>query len=323
MKSGSIAVMAAVAVLLGMVQPAAAAWPDDKPIEVVVGFAPGGGTDLLARKLLPFVQKRLGPQAQFVVVNKPGAAGEIANAHVKNAKPDGYTVAVINVPGFLYVPMIKKSQYEARDFTLVSRVVDDPTVLVTRTDNAVQTLPAVVDALRRKAGSLSFGHNGVGTNGDLTLQLLARTAKVQPNAIPYKGTAAQKTDVLGGHLDFGIVSAGEVPELHGGGTGAMRAVAQFGATRSPALPGVPTATESGTAVTMTSERGFAVRQGVPAAIVARLDAAIAESVRDPEFIASASADAPVLAYLPGAQWQQSLERNRKALQLLADTLPKQ
>ena len=62
---------------------------------------------------------------------------------------------------------------------------------------------------------------------------------------------------------------------------------------------------------------------MPAAIVARLDAAIAESVRDPEFIASASADAPVLAYLPGAQWQQSLERNRKALQLLADTLPKQ
>jgi len=180
MKSGSIAVMAAVAVLLGMVQPAVAAWPDDKPIEVVVGFAPGGGTDLLARKLLPFVQKRLGPQAQFVVVNKPGAAGEIANAHVKNAKPDGYTVAVINVPGFLYVPMIKKSQYEARDFTLVSRVVDDPTVLVTRTDNAVQTLPAVVDALRRKAGSLSFGHNGVGTNGDLALQLLARTAKVSP-----------------------------------------------------------------------------------------------------------------------------------------------
>ena len=323
MKSGSIAVMAAVAVLLGMVQPAVAAWPDDKPIEVVVGFAPGGGTDLLARKLLPFVQKRLGPQAQFVVVNKPGAAGEIANAYVKNARPDGYTLLVVNVPGFLYVPMIKKAQYEAQDFTLVSRVVDDPTVMVTRSDHAVQTLPAVVAALRRQAGSLSFGHNGVGTNGDLALQLLAREARVELNAIPYKGTAAQKTDVMGGHLDFGIVSAGEVPELHGKGTGAMKAVAQFGAGRSPALPDVPTATEAGTPVTMTSERGFAVHKGVPAPIVGRLDAAIAESVRDPEFIANASADAPVLAYLPGARWQRSLEQNRKALQELARTLPKQ
>jgi tripartite-type tricarboxylate transporter receptor subunit TctC len=323
MTSMTIKVVATAALALGMAHAARAAWPDDKPIEVVVGFAPGGGTDLMARKLLPFVQKRLGPGAQFVVVNKPGAAGEIANAYVKNAKPDGYTLLVVNVPGFLYVPMIKKAQYEAQDFTLVSRVVDDPTVMVTRADHAVPTLPAVVAALRRKAGSLSFGHNGVGTNGDLALQLLAKEAGVELNAIPYKGTAAQKTDVMGGHLDFGIVSAGEVPELHGKGTGAMKVVAQFGARRSPALPDVPTATEAGTPVVMTSERGFAVHRGVPAPIVERLDAAIAESVRDPEFVANASADAPVLAYLSGPQWQQSLAQNRKALMELARTLPRQ
>jgi tripartite-type tricarboxylate transporter receptor subunit TctC len=98
---------------------------------------------------------------------------------------------------------------------------------------------------------------------------------------------------------------------------------QFGAKRSPALPNVPTATEAGTPVTMTSERGFAAHKGVPAQIIKQLDAAIAESVRDPEFIANASADAPVLAYLSGVQWQQSLEQNRKALQELAKTLPKQ
>ena len=74
---------AALAVYATLATPAWAAWPDDKPIEVIVGFAPGGGTDLMARKLLPFVQKRLGPKAQFVVVNKPGAAGEIANAYAR------------------------------------------------------------------------------------------------------------------------------------------------------------------------------------------------------------------------------------------------
>lgn len=307
----------------GMAQQAVAAWPEDKPIEVVVGFAPGGGTDLMARKLLPFVQKRLGSKVQFVVVNKPGAAGEIANAYVKNAKPDGYTLAVINVPNFLYVPMIKKSQYEAQDFTLISRVVNDPTVVVTRAENPMQDLTAIMAELRQKPGSLSFGHNGVGTNGELALALVAREGKVQLNPVPYKGTAAQKTDVLGGHLAYGLVSAGEIPELHGKGTGQLKAVVQFGDKRSSALPSVPTATEVGVKVVMTSERGFAAPKGTPQQFIKQLDTAIAESLKDPEFIANASADAPVLAYLTGEQWQQSLKQNEKALQELAKTLPKQ
>lgn len=322
MRFGMKAVALAAMAVAGL-SPALAAWPEDKPIEVVVGFAPGGGTDLMARKLLPFVAKRLGGKAQFVVVNKPGAAGEIAMAQAKNAKADGYTLAVVNVPGFLFVPMSKKAQYEVQDFTLISRVVDDPTVIVTQSDAALRTLPAIVEALRARPGSLTFGHNGVGTNGELALQLLAKDAKVEFNAIPYKGTAAQKTDVLGSHLAFGLVSAGEIPELHGSGTGALRAVAQLGEKRLPALAGVPTAGEAGIKVVMSSERGFAAPRGVPAQIVRQLDAAIADSLRDPEFLASAAADAPVLAYLPGEQWQKSLEKNRKLLQQLAGTLAKQ
>src|SRR3954447_738833 len=84
-----------------------AAWPDDKPIEVVVGFAPGGGTDLLARKLGPFLKKQLGDKAQFIVINKAGAAGEIASSYIAKAKPDGYTIGFVNVPSFLYLPMVK------------------------------------------------------------------------------------------------------------------------------------------------------------------------------------------------------------------------
>ena len=144
---------AVVAIALAYGLPAWAAWPDDKPIEVVVGFAAGGGTDLMARKLLPFVQKRLGPKAQFVVQNKPGAAGEIANAYVKNAKPDGYTLAVVNVPGFLFVPMTKKSQYQASDFQLISRVVDDPTIVITKSDNKVTSFQALLAALKQNPGS--------------------------------------------------------------------------------------------------------------------------------------------------------------------------
>ena len=149
----------AVAIALTSTVPAWAAWPDDKPIEVVVGFAAGGGTDLMARKLLPFVQKRLGANVQFVVQNKPGAAGEIANAYVARAKADGYTLAIVNVPGFLFLPMTKKAQYEATDFQLISRVVDDPTIVVTKSDNKINTFQAVLAALKQSPGALSFGHN--------------------------------------------------------------------------------------------------------------------------------------------------------------------
>ena len=305
--------------------PAVAAWPDEKPIEVVVGFAAGGGTDLMARKLLPFVQKRLGPKVQFVVQNKPGAAGEIANAYVARSKPDGYTLAIVNVPGFLFLPMTKKAQYEVSDFQLISRVVDDPTIVVTKSDNKLNTFQAVLAALKQKPDAFSFGHNGTGTNGELALQMLSTTTGAKVNAVPYKGTAAQKTDVMGGHLEFGLVSVGEVPELHGSApaSGQMRALVQFSAKRSPALPQVPTAAELGINVVMSSERGFAAPKGVPAETIRKLDQAIADSLKDPDFIANASSDAPVLAYLSGDQWTKSLQQNLKVLEPLAKAAPKQ
>lgn len=321
MKSWTHAALGA-SLIAALAQPAVAAWPDDKPIEIVVGFAAGGGTDLMARKLAPYIQRRLGGKAQFIVNNKPGAAGEIANAHLARAQPDGYTIGIVNVPGFLFLPMTKKTQYAPEDVRLVARVVDDPTVLVVKADSRFTGLPAVVEALKAKPSSISFGHNGTGTNGDLALQLLTNATNAQPNEIPFKGTAAQKTDLLGGHVDVAVVSAGEVPELHGGKTGQMKVLAQFSPKRSAALPNVPTAHEIGIPVVMSSERGFAVPKGVPDDIVRKLEAAIAEAVRDPEFAASAPGDAPVLAYLPGAQWKESLAQNVKALRALADKMPK-
>lgn len=308
---------AAIAAILVAGTPAWAAWPEDKPIEVVVGFAPGGGTDLMARKLLPFVQKRLGGKAQFVVVNKPGAAGEIANTYVAKAKPDGYTLAVVNMPSFFFVPMSRKSQYQAEEFQLVARVIDDPTILLVRSDSKLASLQSLVAAAKQQPGSVSFGHNGTGTNGELAISMLAKAAGVELNAVPYKGTAAQKTDLLGGHLDVALVSAGEVPELHEGAKANVRALAQLAAKRSAALPQVPTASDAGLSVLMSSERGFAAQKNVPADIVKRLEQAIAEAVKDPEFLAASTDDA-LLAYLPGAQWQKALEPTRKALQPLAD-----
>ena len=297
-----------------------AAWPDDKPIEVVIGFAPGGGTDVMARKLLPFVEKRLEGKAKFVVLNKPGAGGEIAFTSIARAAPDAYTMGVVNVPGYNFLPMTRKTQYSMDEIRLVARVVEDPGVIVVAAESRFTNLSDVLAALRSKPGSVTFGHNGAGTNGHLAIRMLAGAAKVQPNEISYRGTAAQRTDLLGGHLEVGMVSLSELPELHGTNKGPLRAIAMMSKQRSPSLPGVPTAEEAGVAIVSTAERGFAVPKGVPDDIVKKLEAAIADSVRDSDYIKSSPGDEPVLAFMPGLEWQKRLDDMGQALRPLADEL---
>jgi tripartite-type tricarboxylate transporter receptor subunit TctC len=272
----------------------------------------------MARKLAPFIQKHLGGKGQFIITNKPGAAGELANAYVAKAAPDGYTIAVVNMPSFFFVPMTKKTQYVTEDFQLVARAVDDPTVLAVRKDSRFSSLQTLVAESKQKPGSISMGHNGVGTNGELAIALLAGEASVKFNPIPYKGTAAQKTDLLGQHVDVAMVSAGELPELHDGDTrGQLKALVQLTAVRSSVLPQVPTAKEAGLGVLMSSERGFAAPKGVPADIVQRLDKAIAAALVDPAYLGQ-STDDKVISYLSGPQWQRVMEQSRKALQPLAN-----
>ncbi|MHA7685716.1 tripartite tricarboxylate transporter substrate binding protein [Cupriavidus sp. PET2-C1] len=298
---------------------AMAAWPDDRPIELVVGFAPGGGTDQMARLLAPFVSKRLSPNARIVVTNKPGAAGELAVMHVVRAKPDGYTLGIVNVPGFIFVPMYKDAQYKADDVRLIARLVDDPTVLVARKDSQFKDLSGVVLALKKQPGSLSFAHSGVGTNGHIALEQIQKVAGVQANSIPFKGAAEVKTALLGKHVDFTFMSVGEMRELSLAG-GPFKGVAQMSKTRLAAIGSVPTALEAGVPVAMSSERGVAAPAQVPADIAHRLETAIEESLRDPAFIAAAKNDAPVLAYLPGKAWTTALAANRTQLQPIADAL---
>lgn len=297
-----------------------AAWPDDKPIEVVVGFAPGGGTDVMARKLLPVVERALGGKTKFVVLNKPGAGGEIAFAAIARAAPDAYAMGVVNVPGYNFLPMTRTTQYSTDDIRLVARVVEDPNVMVVPADSKFNNLTDVIAALRSKPGSVTFGHNGAGTNGHLAIRMLAAAAKVEPNEISYRGTAAQRTDLLGGHLEVGLVTLSEIPELHGTNKGPLRAIAILSTKRFPSLPEVPTAEEAGFPVTSTAERGFAVPRGVPDEIVRKLEAGIAEGLRNPDYLASSPGDEPVIAFLPGAEWQKRLDAMSQSLRPFAEQI---
>lgn len=299
-----------------------AAWPSDAPINVTVGFAPGGSTDVMVRTLAPFIAKHLGDNASLVIQNRPGASGELAINSVMRARPDGYSLVIVNLPGYFFVPMYRKSSYTTRDLTLLARVVSDPTIMVTRKDGKLADLKQVVAALKAAPASISAGHNGLGTNGHLAMARLEAAAGVKFNAIPYNDTAQQKTALASSTLDIAFLAASEVPDADNEAT-PVRLLAQFTREKVQRIAGVPSTFELGLPVEMTAERGFAAPNGVPAPILARLEKAIEAAMKDPEYVKAARNDAPFLSFLGGADWTRQIAQDVRAYEAIARTLPKE
>jgi tripartite-type tricarboxylate transporter receptor subunit TctC len=288
---------------------------------VTVGFAPGGSTDVMVRALGPFIAKHLGDNASLVVQNRPGASGELAINSVMRAKPDGYSLVIVNLPGYFFVPMYRKASYTTKDLTLLARVVSDPTIMVTRKDSKFTDLKQVLASLKSAPDSISAGHNGVGTNGHLAMARLEGASGVKLNAIPYNGTAQQKTALASKTLDIAFLAASEVPDPEHEAT-PVRLLAQFTRQKVQRISDVPTTFELGLPVEMTAERGFAAPNGVPPSILARLEKAIEAAMKDPEYLKVARNDAPFLSFLGGADWTRQIEQDRRAYEAIARTLPK-
>lgn len=300
---------------------ARAAFPADQPITITVGFAAGGTTDIMARTLAPFIAKHLGENAQVAIINRPGASGELAINQVMRARPDGYSLVVVNLPGYFFVPMWRKASYSMKDLTLVARVVSDPTVMVARKDSKITDLRQVMAQLRANPSSLSAGHNGLGTNGHLAMARLEIAGGARFNAIPYNGSAQQKTAMASSTLDIAFLAASEVPDPDNEAA-PVRLLAQFTKAKVARLAQVPSTFDLGFPVEMTAERGFAAPAGTPPAIVARLEKAIEAAMKDPEYLKVARADGPFLAFLGGAEWTRQIEQERKAYEDIARNLPK-
>lgn len=289
---------------------AQAAWPDDRPIEVYVGFAAGGGTDLLARAMAPFIQKHLGGKARIVVVNKPGASGEIAYASLSRAAADGYTIGIVSTPSFLTIPIQRKPQYEPAAIVPLARVIDDPTMFVVAGDSKLASMTDLVRQLKANPEGLSMGSNGIGTNGHMAALALQQATGARVNHIPFAGTSQTKTSLLGHHIDVMAMSTTEFTEADRASKD-VKVLAQLGNERRPGVVAdVPTAREQKLDITISSERGFAVPRGVPPAIVRRLQDAIEATTKDPEFLARAVNEARGISYLSGAAWSQHMATQR-------------
>ena len=196
------------ALAAGIALPASArsgAYPN-RPIELIVPFAAGGGTDVLARALAESARKHL-PQS-LIVVNKAGASGGVGWSELVNAKPDGYKLAIITVE-LTMIPHMGLTKITADDLVPIVRLNADPATLAVRADTPHQTIEDFL-AAKKNAGGLCFGNAGPGSLGHLAAAALEDKTAVQLNHVPYRGANPAVLDLLGGHIDAVAVTPVEV-----------------------------------------------------------------------------------------------------------------
>jgi tripartite-type tricarboxylate transporter receptor subunit TctC len=245
---------------------AESAFPE-KPVHIFVPYAPGGGVDVLARTLGDAVSRQWGQS--IVIENRPGAGGVVASQALASATPDGYTLIVV-ASGHATNPFLyPKLPYDTfKNFTPISLLASSANILLVRADSPFKTLSDVIAQAKTKPGGLSFGHSGNGTSTHLAGELLKSLAKIDIEAIPYKGGAPAINDLLGGQIPMSFNNGPEsVGQLE---AGTLRALAVTTASRAPFLPNVPTIGEIVPGYELEVWWGLLGPGGTPPDLVARI-----------------------------------------------------
>ena len=246
----------------------------NKPIKFVVGFAPGGATDVIGRLMAKKIGDALGQP--IIIENRAGGSSNIGAEVVARAVPDGYTFYVCAITSAINVSLFPKLAFDfARDFEPVALFANVPNILVVHPSVPAKTVKELIDYARAQPGKLSYASSGAGTSIHLSGELFKMLAKVDMVHIPYKGSAPAMTDMIGGQVQVmfdNMPSA--LPHVK---AGKLRALAVTSAQRSPSAPEVPTMGEAGVVgFDVQSWFGLVAPKGTPKDIIARLNA---ESVK--------------------------------------------
>ena len=260
--------------------PAAAQAYPNKPIKLVVPYAPGGGADGVARIVAKRVSEQIGQG--IVIENKGGAGSIVGTDQVAKAEPDGYTLLLGQSGPISINPAVYKSlPYDPiRDFAPVTMMTGYPYILVVNADFPARTLQEFVALAKAKPGTMNYGSTGVGAANHLVAELFDRKAGLQITHVPYRGTALAVADLLAGTLT--LVFGDPVTVLPHLKSGKLRALAVTSAQRSPVAPEVPTVAESGyPGFEALAWHGILAPAKTPPAIVDRLNAEFVKALADP------------------------------------------
>jgi len=268
--------------LFAIAVPAHSQFPGSAPISLVMPYPPGGLGDYLARLIAKKLAEQLG--VSVVVENKPGANGAIGATVVAKARPDGHTLLCVPASTLTTNPwLMKDAGYDpVKDFAPLVRIIEFPNVLMVNPDFPAKTLQDLIDAARRKPGSVNYGSVGVGSSTHLQAEMFKRAAGIDIVNITYKGSAPALQDLVSGQVQmmfdnlpsaFPLISAGKV-----------RALAVTGAQPSPALPDVPTVASVLPGFAEVTWWAILGPAGLPADIAAKLSDSLVKIAREPDFV---------------------------------------
>jgi tripartite-type tricarboxylate transporter receptor subunit TctC len=276
-------VLFALAALLLPAFSAGDAWAlyPDRIIRIVVPFAPGGGTDVIARTLAQEMAKDLG--ATVIIENKPGACTIIGTQAVATSEPDGYTLLMGTFANAVNPSLNEKLPYDPhKDFAPVALIARSFNIVVVNPKSPIKSIADLIAAAKADPDKLSYGTFGTGTSAHLAGELFKNMAKVNLTTVPYKGAAPGITDLVGGQIQVMFTTVASAASLIAGGQ--LRALAVTSAERSPAFPQLPTVAEAGVpGYSAESWYGLFAPARTPADVIDRLNKSAALAVQSEAF----------------------------------------
>ncbi|MDK2655810.1 tripartite tricarboxylate transporter substrate binding protein [Cupriavidus consociatus] len=312
------AAMAGVLSVTALSAAAQAPYPTQKPITLVVPFAPGGGNDILARAIAPKMGQLLGQT--IVIENKPGAGGNLGADYVAHAAPDGYTLVIASSQITMNPFLGMKVPFQVeRDFEPVGRIASVPIMLVANPDQPFRTLQEFIQYTRANPGKLSYSSPGPGTPQHLAGEVFARLNKTELLHVPYRGTGPSIADLMGGQVQISFATfASSIQFVR---AGKLRALGIAGKKRSALMPDLPTFAEAGI-VGYDAELWYSLLAPArtPKAVVDKVNAALVAALKSPDvagqlakqgFEPQASTPDELKAYIGKemSRWQRVIQDN--------------
>ncbi|MBX6743090.1 MAG: tripartite tricarboxylate transporter substrate binding protein [Acetobacteraceae bacterium] len=291
----------------GLAAPAARAqqgWQPTRPIQCIIGFAPGGGADLIARAIIEASQP-LFPQP-LVVVNKPGAAGTIAAQQVAGMPGDGHVLLMGGGSESTSIPAFRQLPYDARNsFRAVLRLMRQRMFILVKADSRFRDMREVIAAAREKPGSISHGSSGIGSIYHAVFVVLEKRAGVEFLHVPFTGGAPGLQAVAAGQTDLMVASPEEFRGLTDGGL--LRVLACCSADRAPSFPDVPTLKELGWDMELENMKGWVVPASTPDEAVRYLHDRFRQGMQTPSWKAFLERAGDTDGYLDGPAFQRAMD----------------
>ncbi len=280
-----------------------------RTIHIIVPSKAGGSTDTTARFFIE-VAKKYWPNAEMIVVDKPGAGGQIGFEAIARSRPDGYTVGMIFTPQIVAHIVAKRARYTLKSFYMVGNIAEDPGIVVVNAKSPIKNLKDLAKLAKSK--KLSAAVNGIGSDDFLAAKQFEKVAGVTFKLMPTKGSVEQKAAVLGGHVDVAFMNLSQMLAQHKAGK--ARIIAILSTKRSDAAPDIPTSIEQGFKVLMTAKRGMVLPAKVNNSIKKKWSELLKKVVNDPEFKEHCKKSFIFINYMPGDEFRKYLEKLQESVQ---------